>query len=112
MMLRKPKSVTSGNVYAIKTAIGYGLFQCVAMDQLGIDVIRVLQPILSSIEDFQPQMVEGKERYYTQMVVSEAERRKLITLVGPYPLPPHAKAQKSIVRSGMFLAGIFATGMK
>lgn len=100
--MRKYDNVFVGNVYAIETSIGYGLFQCVApyvaTRDPGIDVVRVLQTVIRDINAFMPQLLEEKERYYTQMIVCEAERRKLITLIGNFPLPKLAKAPKKYRR--------------
>lgn len=93
-MIRQKKSKLQGNVYAIETKKGFGFFQCVSIDSDGIDVVRVLDKILPSIDQFKNNMVLDKERYYTKIVVGAADKSKLISFVGNYPLPDYAKAPK------------------
>lgn len=83
----KMKNSEIGSVYAIKTSIGYGLFQCVQHNQTGIDVVRVLQPVIQNIDQFSPELLQENERYFIKFTVQAAFNRKLIILIGKYNVP-------------------------
>ena len=87
----KKKKDTAGDVYAIETNIGYGFIQCVAKDDDGIDFVRVLEPILENVSDFDENFCLIKERYWIQMLIAPAKRAKLIDYVGNFVLPIDAK---------------------
>lgn len=90
----KMKNSEVGTVYAIKTSIGYGLFQCVQHDDIGIDVVRVLQPIIQNIGEFSPELLQERERYFIKFTVQAALNRKLILFIGKYNVPSSVKVPK------------------
>jgi hypothetical protein len=90
----KMKNSEIGSVYAIKTSIGYGLFQCVQHNDIGIDVVRVLQPIIQNINEFSPELLQESERYFIKFTVQAALNSKLIILIGKYNVPSSVKVPK------------------
>lgn len=90
----KMKNSEIGSVYAIKTRIGYGLFQVVQHNDVGIDVVRVLQPIIQNINDFSLDLLQEHERYFIKFTAQAALKRKLIILIGQYNVPSSVKVPK------------------
>ena len=66
--MTKNKNAEIGNVYAIETKIGYGLFQVVQNNDAGIDVVRVLEPIIENVEQFSPELLGETERYFIKFM--------------------------------------------
>ena len=90
----KSKNAELGSVYAIKTNIGYGLFQVVQNKESGIDVVRVLQSTIQNIDQFSPSVLQGTERYFIKFTVQSAFKKKLITFIGKYNIPSSVKIPK------------------
>lgn len=88
------KSAEIGNVYAIKTKIGYGLFQVVQNDEVGIDVVRVLKPTIEDVGQFSPELLQETERYFIKFTVRAALNKKLIIFIGKYTVPSSVKVPK------------------
>jgi len=82
--------IQAGEVFAIKTKIGFGFLQFIEMSNLGIEIIRVLEPIKQANEIFQEE-VNIPERYTVQFVVKAALRRKLIERTGKFQIPDFYK---------------------
>lgn len=78
--------IKEGEVFTIKTKIGYGFFQYVETSHLGVELIRVLEPIKESAQISQDE-VNLKERYSVHFVLKAALKRKLVARVGVYSLP-------------------------
>lgn len=92
--MTKIKNAEIGNVYAIKTKIGYGLFQVIQNNDEGIDVVRVLKPIIQNVEQFSPELLQETERYFIKFTVRTALNKKLIILIGKYNVPSSVKIPK------------------
>jgi hypothetical protein len=80
--------ITEGEVFAIKTKVGYGFLQYVTMGHLGIELIRVLEPIKETNSITQDE-VNIKERYSVHFVVKTALRKKLIERSGLFTIPTY-----------------------
>lgn len=93
VMVRKENSEI-GSVYAIQTRIGCGLFQVVQHREIGIDVIRVLQPIIQNCNEFSPELLQEQERYFVKFAVRAAYNKKLINLIGNFRVPSAVKVPK------------------
>ncbi len=78
--------ITEGEVFAIKTKVGYGFLQYVASGKLGIEIIRVLEPIKNTNSITQDD-VNLEERYTVQFVVKAALKNKLIERTGLFKIP-------------------------
>ena len=92
--MARNKNAEIGSVFAIKTSIGYGLFQVVQKNDVGIDVVRVLQSTIQNIEQFSPKLLQEHERYFIKFAVQSALNKKLITFIGEYPVPTSVKIPK------------------
>lgn len=79
-------TIEPGEVFTIKTNIGYGFLQFIQMSNLGIEIIRVLEPIKQKNQITQEE-VNILERYSVQFVVKTALRRKLIERAGKFQIP-------------------------
>src|SRR6185436_13430635 len=78
--------IQAGEVFAIKTKLGFGFLQYIKLDQFGIGIVRVLEPIKESNEISQ-QEVNMPERYTVHFVVKAALFRKLIFRTGVFQIP-------------------------
>lgn len=78
--------IQEGEVFAIRTKVGYGFFQYVTTGDLGVEIIRVLEPIKATNQISQEE-VNFKERYSVQFVVKVALRKKLIERSGLFDIP-------------------------
>lgn len=94
ILITKNKNAEIGSVYAIKTKIGYGLFQVVQKSEEGIDVVRVLKSVIENIENFSPELLQETERYFIKFTVRAALNKKLIVYIGNYNVPSTVKAPK------------------
>ena len=95
-----------GEVFAIRTKIGFGFFQFIKLDNLGIEIIRVLESIKQQNEISQEE-VDIPERYTVHFVVKAALGKKLIEKTGIFKIPDFykvpAKAREKHVIRGEFL---------
>jgi hypothetical protein len=85
--MSKLKNSDIGNVFAIKINNGYGLFQCIENYEPGIDVVRILEPVLQNLDEFSPELIQSTERYFVKFTVETAHERQLILYIGKYPVP-------------------------
>lgn len=93
-------------VLAIKTNIGFGFIQYIKTGNLGIEIIRVLEPIKDTNEISQSE-VDIPERFTFQFVVKAALRKKILINTGLFKIPdfykiPIKARTKHIIR-GEFL---------
>lgn len=78
--------VKPGDVFKIKTNIGFGFLQYLETDTLGIEYVRVLEPI--SINGLITQDgVNHIERWSIGFPLKAAERKKLVEIVGNFEIP-------------------------
>ncbi|MGB3198995.1 MAG: hypothetical protein WBB17_14825 [Saprospiraceae bacterium] len=75
-----------GDVFKIKTNIGFGYLQYVETDDLGIDFVRVLEPISTNGEITQAG-VDQTERWNIGFSLKTAARRKIVEMVGNFEIP-------------------------
>ncbi len=75
-----------GEVFSIETKIGFGFLQFIEMGHLGVELIRVLDPIKSNKLIAQEE-VNLKERYSVHFVLKSALKRKLVERVGQFQIP-------------------------
>src|SRR5688500_194893 len=98
--------IKEGEVFAIRTKIGYGFLQYVTTNNLGIELIRVLEPIKEQNQISQDE-VNVKERYSVHFVVKAALRKKLIERTGLFTIPSYyeipTKARTEYKVRGEFL---------
>ena len=80
--------IKEGEVFEIRTKIGYGFLQYVTTSDLEIELIRVLEPIKESNQISQDE-VNVKERFSVHFVVKAALRKKLIERNGLFTIPSH-----------------------
>ena len=78
--------IQEGEVFAIKTKLGFGFLQYIKQDQFGVEIIRVLEPIKEVNEIYQEE-VNLPERYTVHFVVKAALNRKLIYRTGVFKIP-------------------------
>jgi hypothetical protein len=90
-----------GDVFRIKTKLGYGFLQYIETDDLGIEYVRVLEPI-SENGILSRQEVECLERWCIGFPLKAAERRKIVEKVGNFDIPQsfinyeHVRAEHNI----------------
>jgi hypothetical protein len=60
--LRKRMKIQAGQVFAIKTKIGFGFLQYIKPDEDGIEIVRVLEPI-KEVNELSQAEVDMQERY-------------------------------------------------
>ncbi|MBP0612780.1 hypothetical protein J8J42_06945 [Chryseobacterium sp. cx-311] len=75
-----------GDVFKIKTNIGFGYLQYVETDNLGIDFVRVLEPISANGEITQAG-VDQTERWNIGFPLKTAVRRKIVEMVDNFEIP-------------------------
>jgi len=99
-------TIKEGEVFAIETKVGFGFLQCVGVDQFGIEIVRVLEPIKATNEISQAE-VDLPERYTVHFVVKAALRRRLIARTGTFHIPKSyqipTKARERHTVKGEFL---------
>src|SRR6476659_723222 len=82
--------IKEGEVFSIKTKIGHGFIQFVSIGDLGVEIIRVLEPIKNSTQILQEE-INLKERFSVKFVVKAALRKKLIERIGLFEVPSYYK---------------------
>lgn len=65
--------------------------QCVAKSEPRIDIVRVLKPILTESNDFNPEILEEKERYFIKIILVAASDMGLIKFIGCFDVPKSVK---------------------
>jgi hypothetical protein len=81
-----------GQVYSIKISHGYGFLQYIETDSLGVEYVRILNPIKETEEIYQDEINE-KQRWCIGFPLKAALNRKLINYVGQFQLPPKYKTE-------------------
>jgi hypothetical protein len=97
--------IQEGEVFAIKTKIGFGFLQYIKPDQFGIEIVRILEPI-KDINELSQSEVDIQERFTVHFVARAALRRKLIIKTGLYNIPKHYKVPTK-AREKHFVRGEF-----
>jgi hypothetical protein len=82
--------IKDGEVFSIKTKVGCGFIQYIKTGHLGVELIRVLEP-MKDINQISQDEVNLKERYSVHFVVKAALRKKLIERSGLFTIPSHYK---------------------
>lgn len=75
-----------GDTYRIPTQKGYGFLQYIETDDLGIEFVRILEPISENGEITQAE-VNQSERWNIGFPLKVAIRRKIVEKVGHFDLP-------------------------
>jgi hypothetical protein len=78
----------SGDVFSIKTKLGFAFLQFVEMGKYGVEIVRILTPINESNEITQEQ-VNLRERFTVEFVVKAAFRRKILNQTGHFEIPSY-----------------------
>ena len=98
--------IKEGDVFSIKTKIGNGFIQYITIGDLGVELVRVLEPVKHGY-DITQEEVNLKERYSVYFVVKAAIKKKLIEYVGQFQIPPSyvvpTKARTKHIVRGDFL---------
>ena len=79
-------AITSGEVFAIKTSLGFGFLQFIEKSPHQIHRIRVLEPIRQDIHISQEE-VDLPERFTIGFPLSVAHHRKIVERVGQFTIP-------------------------
>ena len=79
--------VELGDIFEIITTKGKGYFQCVKIDQVRGDLIKVYNKVYNDKPLLISDMVSVKDAYYIGFPVNAALNRKLISKIGNIPLP-------------------------
>ena len=78
--------LNKGDIFKIKTKIGFGFLQYVETDDMGVEFVRVLEPI--SIEEKITQSdVDQTERWNIGFPLKAAARKKIVEKVGNFEIP-------------------------
>ena len=78
--------IQEGEVFAIRTKIGFGFLQYIKLDQFGVEIIRILEAIKKDNQITQEE-IDVPERFTVHFVVKTALRRKLIQRSGVFSIP-------------------------
>jgi len=78
--------INDGDVFSIKTKIGIAFLQYISKNELGIELVRVLEPIKQTSQITQDE-INLKERYSIHFVLRAAIRKKIIERVGEFKIP-------------------------
>ncbi len=76
----------AGDVFKIRTSIGFGFLQYLETDNLGIDYVRVLEPISINGEITQAG-IDQIERWSIGFPLKAAARKKIVVMVGNFEIP-------------------------
>jgi hypothetical protein len=75
-----------GDIFSIKTSKGFGFLQYVAIDNLGMEYVRILAPINEEDIIIQNE-VDLKERWSIGFPLKAAVRKKIVSKIGNYKIP-------------------------
>jgi hypothetical protein len=78
--------IEAGDVFSIKTSIGFGFLQYVETDILKIEYVRVLTSINKEEVIIQKE-VDLKERWCISFPLKEAIRKNKVSKIGSYKIP-------------------------
>lgn len=78
--------LNKGDTFRIRTKNGFGFLQYVETDDMGIEFVRVLEPIKESGKISQPE-VDQKERWNIGFPLKAATRKKITEKVGSFEIP-------------------------
>jgi len=97
--------LTTGDVFSIKTNVGIGFLQYIDTDDLGIDLIRVLEPINESALISQNE-IDKPERWCCGFTINAARRQKFVDYIDNFEVPRNFKTptqfrSKHLVRGEM-----------
>lgn len=97
--------LTKGDVFKIKTNIGFGFLQYVETDKMEVEFVRVLEPIQRTDEISQSE-VDQEERWNTGFPLKAAARKKIVERVGTFKIPK-SYVQSEYARSQHNVTGEF-----
>tara|TARA_B100001057_G_C22452020_1_gene795459 strand:- start:122 stop:574 length:453 start_codon:yes stop_codon:yes gene_type:complete len=75
-----------GDIFRIKTNLGFGFLQYIETNEMGIEFVRILQPIKEDGEISQSE-VDQQERWNTGFPLKAATRKKITEKVGSFEIP-------------------------
>lgn len=78
--------LNKGDTFRIKTKIGFGFLQYVDTDDMGIEFVRVLEPIKENGKISQSE-IDQLERWSIGFPLKAANRKKIIEKVGSFEIP-------------------------
>jgi hypothetical protein len=81
-----------GQVYSINTPNGYGFIQYIETDSLGVEYVRILNPIKAS-EEISQDEINHQQRWCCVFPLKAAHNRSVINYVGLFELPPKYKIE-------------------
>ncbi len=81
-----------GQVFSIQTKIGFGFFQFIEVDSMGVEYIRVLNIIKDSTEIKQSE-IDKDQKWCCGFPLNIAHRRKIVEFIGCYELPKNYKIE-------------------
>jgi len=96
-----------GDIFEIDTRKGKAYFQCVRIDKIKLDLIKVFNKIYQKRPESIESVITVKDNYFIGFALSTAYRRKLVEKVGNVTLPidfdlPKYMRSKHVIR-GQFL---------
>ena len=91
MTSSKNKSLIIGDVFRIKTKIGFAFFQYIETDDTGTDYIRILDYISNSEAEIKQDDINKIEKWHIGFTIKPAIRKKIIEKVGNFEIPPNYK---------------------
>lgn len=94
-----------GDVFSIKTKIGYGFLQYIKTDSMGINLIRVLEPINDNGQISQPE-VDIIERWNIGFPLKAALKRGIIEKIDTFIIPS-SFVNSNYARSKHIIRGVF-----
>lgn len=78
--------LNKGDTFRIKTKIGFGFLQYIETDDMGIEFVRVLEPVKENGEISQSE-INQMERWNIGFPLKAAIRKKIIEKVGSFEIP-------------------------
>lgn len=95
-----------GDIFEIGTNKGKAYFQCVNIDKLNCDTIKVFNKLYSEIPTSVVDVTKEQDYYFVGFALSTAYKRKLVEKVGNVPLPSDFELSK-YMRSKHVIKGEF-----
>lgn len=78
--------LSKGDIFKIKTKTGFGFLQYIETDDMGIEFVRVLEPINENGEISQSE-IDHLERWNIGFPLKSAARKKIVEKVGSFEIP-------------------------
>ena len=83
------KKCSIGDVFALATKDGFVALQHIGLDDDGVEVIRVLRPLLNSKSMIDDNVINDKEHFIVRFPLLASYKKNLVDFIGNFPIPPN-----------------------